>query len=79
MAILEDQRSIDRAEEFRHARKIKSGLPLQLRNSTQLLLKGSMQQKVSEDDIKTLIEMKLAERKFGSFRLTSLGKTVSLV
>jgi|TARA_B110000438_G_C15519770_1_gene523639 hypothetical protein len=38
-----------------------------------------MQQKVSEDDIKTLIEMKLAERKFGSFRLTSLGKTVSLV
>lgn len=79
MAILEDQRSIDRAEEFRHARKIKSGLPLQLKNSVQLLSKGSMQQKVSEDDIKTLMEMKLAERKFGRFRLTSLGKIVSLV
>ncbi len=38
-----------------------------------------MQQKVSEDDIKTLIGIKLAERKCGRFRLTSLGKTVSLV
>jgi hypothetical protein len=38
-----------------------------------------MQQNVSEDDIKTLIEMKLAEHKCGRFRLTSLGKTVSLV
>jgi predicted transcriptional regulator len=38
-----------------------------------------MQQKVSEDEIKTLMEMKLAERKFGRFRLTSLGKIVSLV
>jgi predicted transcriptional regulator len=38
-----------------------------------------MQQKVSEDDIKSLMEMKLAERKFRRFRLTSLGKIISLV
>lgn len=79
MAILEDRRSLDRAEEFRHARKIKSGLPLQLKNSIQLLSGGAMQRNVSEDDINKLIEMKLAERKFGRFRLTSLGKIVSLV
>jgi hypothetical protein len=54
-------------------------LPLELKNSIQLLSKGSVQQKVSEDDIEELMEMKLAKRKFGCFRLASLSKIVSLV
>lgn len=79
MAILEDRQSSDRAAEIRQAQKIKSGLNPELKASIQMLSLSIRQQPISEENLDTLIEMKLAQKKFGRPYLTSLGRIVSLI
>lgn len=79
MAALDDRQESARAKEIRQAQKIKSGLSLELKGAIDRLAQNVRTQAVSEDDLRKLIEMKLAEKKFGRPYLTELGRIVSLV
>jgi predicted transcriptional regulator len=79
VAILEERKTSDRAEEIRLAQKIKSGLTPELKLAIQTLTNSIRSHPISDAHLQNLIDLKLVRKKFGRYRLTSLGKVVSMI
>ena len=79
MAILEERRPEDRAAELRQAQKLKSGMTLELKQAVQALTRQFRHQHIADEHLQRLIQLKIAERKFGRPCLTKLGRIVSML
>ena len=79
VAILEDRKSQGRAEEIRQAQKIKVGLSPELKAAIKILADSIRKHPIPSDQLEKLTEMKLVEKKFGRYYLTSLGRIVSMI
>ena len=79
VTILEDRKSQGRAEENRQTQKIKVGLSPELKAAIKVLADSIRKHPIPSDQLEKLTVMKLAEKKFGRYHLTSLGRIVSMI
>ena len=79
VAILEVRKSQGRAEEIRQAQKIKVGLSPELKAAIKVLADSIRKHTIPSDQLEKLTVMKLVEKKFGLYHLTSLGRIVSMI
>ncbi len=79
VAILEDRKSQGRAEENRQTQKIKVGLSPELKAAINMFADSIRKHPIPSDQLEKLTVMKLVEKKFGRYHLTSLGRIVSMI
>ena len=79
VAILEDRKSQGRAEEIRQTQKIKVGLSPELKVAINMFADSICKHLIPSDQLEKLTVMKLVEKKFGLYHLTSLGRIVSMI
>lgn len=79
VALLDDKAGIDRAEQLRRARKIRSGMSREMKIAIQTFARSTRRHPVSAEHLQELVDRKLIEKKFGRHYLTPLGRIVSLL